>query len=297
MSAMNGGGGKPVCQICKRMALCLELTQMHIRSLRDAWERGSLTSCDGMNGARANLNADVDRDIYKRSELLNDDLISVDEYAELAQDHAAVARLEGYDAALKKIRDATGQTIREQCAKIDLLQSQLDNARRDLAEGNRQNEKLLEQFRADQETIRELRERQAVIAQKWLNVSSECDELRPIKAERDELRSQLAVGDANMLTVQRYAERLEGELALVETALKTLYPELRRLADVAQMPLSTVGALLRRQAARSAPETGAASEAPAPAGQPTDQEREPARGIAPNPKQRSNQEQSGGNEK
>lgn len=63
-----------------------------------------------------------------------------------------------------------------------------------------------------------------------------------IVAERDELRSQL--------------DRVLSELALMETALKTLYPELRRLADVAQMPLSTVGALLRRQAARAAiPET------------------------------------------
>ncbi len=59
---------------------------------------------------------------YKRSELLSDDLISMDEYAELAQDHAAVARLESYDGALAKIR-----------SQVALLESQLAEARKHLS--------------------------------------------------------------------------------------------------------------------------------------------------------------------
>lgn len=51
--------------------------------------------------------------------------------------------------------------------------------------------RLLQLLDSSEQTIAELRERQVVIAQKWLNVSVECDELRPIKAEREELRSQL----------------------------------------------------------------------------------------------------------
>jgi len=41
-------------------------------------------------------------------------------------------------------------------AERELLQSQLDNTRRDLAEGNRQNAKMLEQSLADQQTIQRL---------------------------------------------------------------------------------------------------------------------------------------------
>lgn len=41
---------------------------------------------------------------YKRHELFSDDLISMDEYAELAQDHPAVARLESYDKAVVNVK-------------------------------------------------------------------------------------------------------------------------------------------------------------------------------------------------
>lgn len=82
---------------------------------------------------------------YKRSELLNDDLISMDEYAELAQDHAAVARLEGYDSALKKIRESSEQTVRELNAAIEQLrveEKQLDRALSELADARKDTERL-----------------------------------------------------------------------------------------------------------------------------------------------------------
>lgn len=43
---------------------------------------------------------------YKRAELHNDGLISDEEYAEIVQDHAAVARLEGYDAIKGELEGA-----------------------------------------------------------------------------------------------------------------------------------------------------------------------------------------------
>lgn len=43
---------------------------------------------------------------YKRAELHNDGLISDEEYAEICQDHAAVARLEGYDAIKEELKEA-----------------------------------------------------------------------------------------------------------------------------------------------------------------------------------------------
>lgn len=55
---------------------------------------------------------------YQRSELHEAGLISDDEYAQLAQDHSAVARLETYDsmkaqiAALKAERDALREALK-----------------------------------------------------------------------------------------------------------------------------------------------------------------------------------------
>lgn len=46
---------------------------------------------------------------YKRSELLTDELINADEYTELAKDHPAVARLEGYDGMRIRAEEAERQ--------------------------------------------------------------------------------------------------------------------------------------------------------------------------------------------
>lgn len=47
---------------------------------------------------------------HQRSELLQEGLITEDEYAELAQDHAAVKRLEDYDELAAKLKLHTMQT-------------------------------------------------------------------------------------------------------------------------------------------------------------------------------------------
>ena len=57
---------------------------------------------------------------YMRAELLTAELISYDEYYELAVEHAAVARLEDYDGIRKKLTEAT--------AEIKLLKGDLSIA-------------------------------------------------------------------------------------------------------------------------------------------------------------------------
>jgi len=75
---------------------------------------------------------------------------------QLAQSQSLMgAAVEGKSAAEQRLSAVCSERdeLRSQC---DLLQSQLDNTRRDLAEGNRQNAKMLEQFRADQQAIQRL---------------------------------------------------------------------------------------------------------------------------------------------
>lgn len=61
-----------------------------------------------------------------------------------------------------------------------------------------------------------------------------------------------AMAEAELADAREREKRLREEIKRMEGAFRTLYTELRRLVAIAQEPLSTVAAFLRRDAERAA---------------------------------------------
>lgn len=99
-------------------------------------ELGAAERCaSDLEAARKRIERLADLVRYKRAELHHDELISDEEYAEICQDHTAVARLEGYDA-IKIELEAARKRIAELEEAIIRIDETVDEGWKKWSEAN-----------------------------------------------------------------------------------------------------------------------------------------------------------------